>query len=173
MKQSEDQKKSSRERRRSAILEVAGVGIAVFLGVVAAAVAVAQANVIEPKLGDIVWFKPGTEIPELLATTIAAQIVDPQGRPAKSCMLLPTAMSPQGGSLVVEAERLEGGQPAYLVHWAGSRTSTGADDCGARADLLLRRADVVNLARIAGGFGLNNKLLPPLFAVHAPPAATS
>lgn len=167
---SEDQKKSSRERRRGAVLlEVAGVGIAVFLGVVATAVAVAQANVIEPKLGDIVWFKPGAKIPELLAAAIPAKLVDSEGHPAKSCVLLPAAMSAQGGSLVVEAARPEGGQPTYLVHWAGSRTSTGADDCGARADLLLGRADVENLARVAGGFGLDQKLFPPVFAIHAPP----
>lgn len=169
----QDENKPPRERRWTALLEVAGVGIAVFLGVVAAAVAVAQANVIVPKLGDIVWLRPGTEIPGPLATAIGAQVVDPKGGPTKPCILHPTAMSAQGGSLVVEAERLEGGQPAYLVHWAGSRTSKGADDCGTGADLLLSRADVENLARVAGGFGLDEKLMPPLFAIHAPPVVTN
>ena len=172
MKKSDDQKKPTRERRWGVVLEVTGIGIVVFLGVVAAAVAVAQANVIEPKLGDIVWFRPGREIPELLATAIPAHRLDPQGHPAKSCVLLPASLSAEGGSLVVEAERQEGGQPAYLVHWAGSRTSTGADDCGTGADLLLSRVDVENLARMAGGFGLDQKLLPPLFAAHAGPVVT-
>jgi hypothetical protein len=154
------------------VLQVVGVGLATFLSVVVAAVAVAQANVVTPQLGDIVSFKPGAEVPALLRFDIAARRLGPGGA-AAACTLEPTVIARQGGSLVVEAALRGGDEPAYVVHWAGARTSAGAADCGTDAELVLSRADLENVARTAGGFGVDKKRLSPMLGATVAPAITN
>ena len=42
----------------------------------------------------------------------------------------------------------------YQVHWAGLRTSTGAQDCGQSADLTMKKADLETLVNAMGGRGI-------------------
>ncbi len=73
-----------------------------------------------------------------------------------TCMLNPTVMASNGGSLVVEARR-DTSPPVYRLHWAGKQTEAGPNDCGATADFSVTRTDLQKLANAAGGFGVGNK----------------
>jgi hypothetical protein len=42
----------------------------------------------------------------------------------------------------------------FQVHWAGSRTSDGQQDCGGSADLLLNHFQITSLDFAAGGTGV-------------------
>ena len=61
-------------------------------------------------------------------------------------------MAANGGSVVVEQR--SDNKRLYRVHWAGGRTSDGPDDCGATADLMVRRVDLQLLINAAGSGGL-------------------
>ncbi len=62
--------KQSDEAPKGKLWQLTGLGLAIFLGVVVAAVAVAEANVVTPALGDIVSIKAGTEVPGPLRADI-------------------------------------------------------------------------------------------------------
>jgi hypothetical protein len=65
-----------------------------------------------------------------------------------------------GGSLVVEARRMSS-PPVYRVHWAGKYTSRDLHNCGASADLVVSRSDLMRLADVAGGFDSNFAMARP------------
>jgi len=142
------------EAPKGSVWHLTGLGLAIFLGVVVAAVAVAQANVVQPTLGDIVSIKAGTDVPGSLRTDIEVGRIDANGEPSGSCVLQADVIAQEGGSLVVEATRPTD-RPSYVVHWAGAHTSIGPSDCGPGADLLLTEGALRHLAQVAGGFGVD------------------
>lgn len=117
---------------------------------------VLQLDVMQPKVGDMVVFKPGTLDNDAWQLEVAA--INVAGRPAEQgpCLLNPNVMVQTGGSLVVEQRSLDGSK-LYRLHWAGGRTADGSGDCGNHADMTLSRTDLQKLANAAGGFGVGNK----------------
>jgi len=108
-----------------------------------------------PKVGDILVFRQGARMPsdwEFAATTAAT--------PSATCRLCPEAMASGGGSLVVE-QRFDAPR-RFQVHWAGVRTSEGATDCGAIADLILPHADLQLLSNAVGGAGVEHRMFSGL-----------
>ena len=106
------------------------------------------ADQFEPTVGDIADFSARQANQDMLsinATAIAA---------GRTCVLASDVMARNGGSFVIVA-RPPGAQGAYLIHWAGSHTSSGASDCGSSADLLVSKSDLLGLAGAAGGFGVH------------------
>ena len=146
--------KQSDEAPKGNLWQLSGLGVAIFLGVVVAAVAVAEANVVQPALGDIVSIKAGEDVPPSLRTDIEAGRLDANGAPSGSCVLQSDVIAQEGGSLVVEAKRPSERQ-SYVVHWAGAHTSIGPSDCGPAADLVLTESAIQRLAQVAGGFGVD------------------
>jgi hypothetical protein len=69
---------------------------------------------------------------------------------AKHCVLDPHIMRASGGSIVIEALQLRP-RPMYRVHWAGFHTSAGPEDCGANADLMLSRTQMVRMISEGNG----------------------
>lgn len=108
-----------------------------------------------PSIGNIIVFRAVAGATEWWH--IDAKIADAPGR---SCVLSPSAMGSGGGSLIIEARRLSS-PPVYRVHWAGRHTSRGDGDCGASADLVLSRSDLMRLADVAGGFNANLRMIGP------------
>lgn len=117
---------------------------------------VLQLDDFRPKLGDFVVFRPGSQDAELWHTAIPASTLSATGLTLTACTLDPDEMAASGGSLVVEG-RFNLPASEYRVHWAGSRTAKGADDCGSAVNLALSRADLQRLANAAGGFGVGGK----------------
>ena len=145
-----------RDRRRTneAGGEILGTALlaCMIAALLASSVAVVSAATrldIAPKVGTILVFKPGKQLPA--DWDFAAVIVS--GQLPVSCTLRPATMAVDGGSLVVEQR--SNNKRMYRVHWAGRRTSDGPADCGAAADLLVRRADLQLLMNAASkNFGL-------------------
>jgi len=106
------------------------------------------ADQFEPTVGDIADFSARHTGPDMLAVNVTATAAD------RTCVLASDVMARTGGSLVVVA-RPQAAGGAYLIHWAGSHTSTGASDCGSSADLLVSKPDLLGLAGAAGGFGVH------------------
>nr|WP_294503810.1 hypothetical protein [uncultured Rhodopila sp.] len=102
-----------------------------------------------PQVGDIVVFAPAASRGEDNNLRIA---VHRPGQPG--CVLDLDTIRQTGGSLVVEA-RLWRPIPGFRLHWAGERTATESDDCGANADLLVSKSDLGSLAIAAGGYGID------------------
>jgi hypothetical protein len=121
-----------------------------------------------PSVGDVIVFaashSPGPADGLPRADMKAARA----GSAASNCVLSPATMAAEGGSLVVEGSIPHPG-PVFLVHWAGHRTSGGADDCGSTADLLLPPADLLDLAAYAGGFGVGRQALTTATSVRPVP----
>ncbi len=116
-----------------------------------------------PSVGSIVVFKPGVTATE--RWSVRAIIADPAPNGlrmagTKHCTLTPGIMAVHGGSLVIEARRLSR-PPVYRVHWSGGRTDASVNDCGADADLVLERVELMRLANVAGGFASGLRLIGP------------
>jgi hypothetical protein len=118
---------------------------------------VLQMDEFQPKIGDIVVFKPGSQDTDTWQLSIQATIVSEINSSVSGCSLDPTVMATSGGSLIVEG-RQDGSPPLYRVHWAGNQTS-GKDggNCGSVVDLAMSRSDLQRLANAAGGFGVGEK----------------
>ena len=111
-----------------------------------------------PGVGDIVSFAaPGPALAPAVTFAVARLAADGQ----ETCRLDSTTMARGGGSLVVEAAA-PGQRDGYRAHWAGGPTSTGADDCGRQAELVLSGSDLGALAAAAGGFGVGHRSMLPL-----------
>ncbi|HEX3400957.1 MAG TPA: hypothetical protein VHT74_11590 [Acetobacteraceae bacterium] len=115
-----------------------------------AVVAAASTIEIGPKVGDILVFRQGARAPSDWDFTVATT-----ARPQQTCTLRPDVMTAGGGSLVVE-QRLEKPR-VYHVHWAGTHTSEGADDCGSKADLTISGSDLQLLTNAVGGAGVEHR----------------
>ena len=117
-----------------------------------------------PSVGGIIVFRPDAEATErwsVDATIVAPALVGlPDSREGRRCALSPSTMAIRGGSLLVEARRLST-PPTFRVHWAGGHTDGGPRDCGATADLVLERTELMRLANAAGGFSSGLKLIGP------------
>jgi hypothetical protein len=100
----------------------------------------------DPRNGPRYWSQPG--IPAL---TVPAGDPAQAGQP-RHCILLPSVMAANGGSLVIEAKEMTQ-PPSFRVHWSGPRTDLGAGDCGQSADLTLQLVQLRALANVAGGYG--------------------
>lgn len=130
--------------------------VAMVIGVVEilAIVQIIQAG---PVVGDILAFHAsGAGIDqEPIAVAYAAQSAD---RPTaeRTCVLSPRVMRAAGGSMVVE-ER-EDAARVYRVHWAGTRTTEGPDDCGGQADLRISANDLRALASASGQLGPDGRI---------------
>lgn len=117
-----------------------------------------QANHWGPGVGDIVSFAASR--PALApVVTLAAIRLGPEG--SVTCRLDSKTMAKARGSLIVEAAA-PGRRDGYRTHWAGGPTSTGAEDCGPQAELVLSGSDLGSLAAAAGGFGVENRSMLPL-----------
>jgi hypothetical protein len=132
------------------------VAVAVMIVGFASTLMVLQLDVLQPKVGDMIVFKPGTQDNDAWQLEVAADKVAGRSTQQGACMLNPTVIAQKGGSLVVEQRSL-GGDKLYRLHWAGSRTAEGPGDCGTTADLTLSRTDLQKLANAAGGFGVGDK----------------
>jgi len=106
------------------------------------------ADQLEPTVGDIADFSPRSANQDLLAVDVTAQEAN------RTCVLASDVMVHDGGSFVIVA-RPPVADGSYLIHWVGSRTSSGAADCGTSADLLVSKRDLLSLAGAAGGFGVH------------------
>jgi len=128
-----------------------------------------------PSVGDVIVFQPpatpvsndGMQRNELSATLINGSGVN--GSERRTCSLNPATMLNEGGSMLVEQSATTG-RAMMQVHWAGHHTTKGADDCGASADLLIARNDLLDLAGAAGGFGFTHKMVISSQIAGNPPA---
>jgi hypothetical protein len=139
------------EGEDSAVWTIVAFGLAALLMIGVAAVQIARSVEVGPHVGDIVSFRPGAQLGYAQETEIAVQQPEHAGG---TCILRPAVVALRGGSLVVEAKE-PSRPPSYRVHWAGVRTSNGATDCGANAELTLSMPDLLGLAEGAGGFGVH------------------
>jgi hypothetical protein len=106
------------------------------------------AEQLEPTVGDIADFSLPHASEDVLAVNVTAK------QAGRTCVLASDVMVRDGGSLVIVA-RQPSGDGSYVIHWAGSHTSSGASDCGSSADLLVSRRDLLGLAGTVGGFGVH------------------
>ncbi|MGH7043910.1 MAG: hypothetical protein ACREFY_17530 [Acetobacteraceae bacterium] len=112
-----------------------------------------------PRVGAIVSFAPPSPG---MAPDVDLTVTRLGPRGPVPCRLDSKVMAKTHGSLVIEAtvpDQLH----RYVVHWAGGPTSTGTDNCGTQADLVLGGESLGTLASAAGGFGtLHRSMLPVL-----------
>ena len=112
---------------------------------------VSRMSQIGPDVGTFVAFEPGGGIRHWQQPGIPARFAAGEAV-GRHCSLLPSVISANGGSFVVEAKELTQ-PPLYRVHWSGQHTDRGADDCGGVADLTPSLNELRALATVAGGFG--------------------
>ena len=107
------------------------------------------AQSLEPEVGDIAEFIPSQSVGDMPPVTVTAH------EAGRSCVLSSDVMAKSRGSLLIV---LRGPAAAgYMVHWAGAHTSAGATDCGASADLLVSKPDLLSLSGTASGFGFHHQ----------------
>jgi hypothetical protein len=108
------------------------------------------------RVGDILVFKPSTQIMGGLPATATFTGVETRraGAPV-ACTLDPAVMAHGRGSLVVETKSLV--KPVYEVHWAGGQTASDGSSCGTSADLTISRMDLQALVNAIGGFSLDSR----------------
>ncbi|HVY16365.1 MAG TPA: hypothetical protein VHB27_14160 [Rhodopila sp.] len=94
-----------------------------------------------PQIGDMISFRPGVSGSPGLRLDVAR-------RQGGTCVLDLGMLSGSGGSFIVEGPAPDG---RYLVHWAGPRTSQGASNCGASAEIVLdaRQVELLGIAATA------------------------
>jgi hypothetical protein len=98
-----------------------------------------------PRIGHIIAFIPSKDS----QPAIGARLVVHR-RDRSDCVLDLDVLRRSGGSLIVESQVPGAG---YSAHWAGARTSNDARDCGADADLVVRRQYLDVLDSFANGPG--------------------
>ena len=123
--------------------------IALLLAASVAMVSAARTLDIAPKVGDILVYRQGDKLPLDWEFTVDIS-------PTRTCVMSPSVMASQGGSLVVE-ERLDNAN-TYRAHWAGGPTSNGATDCGSSVDLVMHRVEMQLLSNAVGGPGVDHRL---------------
>ena len=110
-----------------------------------------------PHVGDIVAFQPLEILPLDDSTRLLVHRQNQFG-----CVLDLNVLRHDGGSLIIETQPGVG-VDSFRVHWAGTRTSEDAGDCGSDADLIVSRLDLDVLSLSAGGYGVGPKRMMPLF----------
>ena len=125
------------------------VAIGVAMGATAAAVA-RQGALFGPRIGDIVRFDPDHTGPDTGGLTVIAARPD-----GSTCAIDLDLLRRNGGSMVLERVEPNRARP-WGAHWAGSRTTEDARDCGSSADLTISQIDVTILASAAGGYGIDH-----------------
>jgi hypothetical protein len=113
---------------------------------------------LEPKLGEIIAFNYSARTGALMQEQIVVMKVD--NALAGHCILDPHIMRASGGSIVIEALQLRP-EPMYRVHWAGFHTSAGNEDCGAEADLMLSRIQMVMMISEGNGRAITSEYAYP------------
>jgi hypothetical protein len=117
-----------------------------------------------PSVGDIIVFKPDPNPTERWSVHAAAADPTIPGFLAtltpRHCVLSPSVMAINGGSLVIEARRMSR-PPVFRVYWSGGHTDAASSDCGTTADLELERTELMRLANVAGGFTSGLRLIGP------------
>ena len=117
-----------------------------------------------PAVGGIIVFRPDAAAGERWSVTAAVSEPGRLGLQAEAngrrCVLTPTVMALDGGSLVIEARRLSRA-PVYQVQWAGGHTDSPTGECGTAADLVLQRTELMRLANVAGGFNSGLRVIGP------------
>jgi hypothetical protein len=103
---------------------------------------------LEPVVGDIADFSVRHASQDVLPVNVTAKEAD------RTCVLASDVMVRGGGSFVIVA-RQPASDGSYLIHWAGLHTSSGATDCGSSADLVVSKRELLELAGVAGGFGVH------------------
>jgi hypothetical protein len=129
---------------------IAAVALVIVTAMVLAAGLSRLASELEPQIGDIISF-PTANMPPNSTAIIQADQAD--ASPGRRCVLDLHIMQRSGGSLMIEGALIKPSH-RFRVHWAGTRTSDGRDDCGRSADLLLNSVQVAALVFAAGGTGV-------------------
>lgn len=124
--------------------------VVLMLGSMAFMAMVISTGLAAPQVGDVLMFHRGVQVADSKVVTAREA-----GQPQASCVLDPTVMARNGGSLVVEGSLQHA--RLYQVHWAGTRTASGARDCGRSADLILPKADLQRLVIAVGGRGIGGR----------------
>jgi hypothetical protein len=127
----------------------------VLMGLTAAMTIARTADGLGPNVGDIFVFDPVVglrhELPEPFTVVRVGHQV---------CVLDAATMHRDGGSLIVEQRQIRG-SPIYQVHWAGARSSSGPDNCGSAAELVLSGLDLDRLVLTAEVWGVGQRSLVP------------
>lgn len=100
-----------------------------------------------PSVGDMVTFRPAHTGIDQDPMKVA---LDAAPADHRSCVLSPDVMRADGGSLVVEQRISPPAKALYRVHWAGTHTAPGAQDCGGEANLVMSANDLRALASSTG-----------------------
>jgi hypothetical protein len=125
------------------------------MGLTAAMRIARTAGGLDPAIGDVLVFDPAARLPQDLRETVATLHIGHQ-----LCVLDARAMHRDGGSLIVE-RRQAGDELVYQVHWAGGRSSSGPDNCGSAADLVVSGLTLYRPSVAAGGRGVGQRSLAP------------
>ena len=126
--------------------------IALVLSLFACLMSFSEMAQIGPDVGEMVSFDPRNGPKYWSQPGIQARVA-PAGD--RSCILNPSVMAADGGSLVIEAKEMSR-PPVFRVHWSGPRTALGSVDCGKSADLTLELVQLRALANVAGGYGFRH-----------------
>ena len=133
---------------------LAGIGLVVLVVIVLVVSLLRLANELGPQIGAIIAFEPvQSELNDTQVRIVALRIGESSPSP---CVLDVHVMLASGGSLLVDAIPFDSDR-RVRVHWIGTRTSDGVNDCGAAADLLLTREDIAALTVAASGSRPTNK----------------
>ena len=131
--------------------------LASVLSLFACLISFSEVAQIGPDVGEMVSFDPANGPRYWSQPGIPAVIFQAgdhaNGAPPRTCIRMPSIMASGGGSLVIEAKETSE-PPLFRVHWSGSRTNSGAHDCGKSADLTLQLVQLRALANVAGGYGI-------------------
>jgi hypothetical protein len=107
-----------------------------------------------PQIGAIIAFEPVQA--ELNDTQVRIVVLRIGKSSPSPCVLDAHVMLTSGGSLMIDAIPFDS-RRRVRVHWIGTRTSDGVNDCGTAADLLLTREDIAALTVAASGSRLTDK----------------
>jgi hypothetical protein len=154
---------------RPSNLTLLAVGI-VLATLAALTAALGLANLVRvsgPAVGDIVSFDANLGVPDDLPTKLG--VVRTDGTP---CQFDLYVMQSVHGSLIVDAATTES-PPSYRLHWSGTHSSLGGDDCGATADVVASARVMAALLVATGGVGVGpTKQALPMYLFGHPPKSS-
>ena len=133
---------------------LAGIGLVVLVAIMLVVNLLRIANEFGPQIGAIMEFEPVEAAPNDTQVRIVALKTD-ESSPSP-CVLDVHVMLASGGSLLIDAIPFDP-RRRVRVHWIGTHTSDGVNDCGTAADLLVTREDIASLTVAASGPRLTDK----------------